>query len=149
MITSNFNAILIDNIRTTYVPFPLFIALKLCLLTIMNTGNLCLCLWKLLRSQRQVISQQKRWNSNFYWDNVDNILYFVCANRIQNYKSGLLIVVSQVIFQQKRWNSNLFWLHHLRVETTLCTFFFREVSIGKFAKISTSPFIFTFTFKFV
>ena len=67
MITSNFNAILIDNIRTTYVPFPLFIALKLCLLTIMNTGNLFLCLWKLLRSQRQVISQQKRWNSNFYF----------------------------------------------------------------------------------
>ena len=85
----------------------------------MNTGNLFLCLWKLLRSQRQVISQQKRWNSNFYWDNVDNILYFVCANRIQNYKSGLLIVMSQVISQQKRWNSNLFWLHHLRVDTML------------------------------
>ena len=119
MITSNFNAILIDNIRATYVPFPLFIALNFCLLTIMNTGNLFLCLWELLRSQRQVISQQKRWNSNFYWDNVDNILYFVCANRIQNYKSGLLIVVNQVISQQKRWNSNLFWLHHLRVETML------------------------------
>ena len=56
---------------------------------------------------------------HIYWDNVDNILYFVCANRIQNYKSGLLIVVSQVIFQQKRWNSNLFWLQHLRVETML------------------------------
>ena len=56
---------------------------------------------------------------HLYWDNVDNILYFVCANRIQNYKSGLLIVMSQVISQQKRWNSNLFWLHHLRVETML------------------------------
>ena len=28
----------------------------------------------------------------------------------------------------------------------LCAFFFREVSIGKFAKMSTSPFILTFTF---
>ena len=28
----------------------------------------------------------------------------------------------------------------------LCAFFFREVSIGKFPKMSTSPFIFTFTF---
>ena len=56
---------------------------------------------------------------HLYWDNVDNILYFVCANRIQNYKSGLLIVMSQVISQQKRWNSNLFWLHHLRVDTML------------------------------
>ena len=52
---------------------------------------------------------------HLYWDNVDNILYFVCANRIQNYKSGLLIVMSQVISQQKRWNSNLF----LRVDTML------------------------------
>ena len=28
----------------------------------------------------------------------------------------------------------------------LCVFFFGEVSIGKFAKKSSSPFIFTFTF---
>ena len=32
------------------------------------------------------------------------------------------------------------------VSNALCVFFFREVSIGKFAKMSTSPFIFTFTF---
>ena len=30
--------------------------------------------------------------------------------------------------------------------TALCVFFFREVSIGKFAKMSTLPFIFTLTF---
>ena len=39
-------------------------------------------------------------------------------------------------------------VHKMMNEVTnaLCAFFFREVSIGKFPKMSTSPFIFTFTF---
>ena len=34
----------------------------------------------------------------------------------------------------------------LQSNIALCVFFFREVSIGKFAKMSTLPFIFTLTF---
>ena len=37
-------------------------------------------------------------------------------------------------------------LHYWLRPIALCVFFFRKVSIGKFAKMSTLPFIFTFTF---
>ena len=57
---------------------------------------------------------------------------------------GLVLALQRI----KNFNHQSFYSHLITEVPTnpLCTFFFKIVSIGKFAKMSTSPFMFTFTF---